>query len=567
MDLYEYQEELLLCTSRRKVGRMARRLGKTEAVKILILHFALFHPGRKVAVYAPFDRQVERIFEGLDELIKASQYCLDRVYPVMNSQNMFKQSPLLIKFKNGAAIEGQSLGGNSSEKSSATRGAGVKTKDNRGGLVIVDEGDYLPQICYKTINPIINEGGVVYYVNVSTPSGKRDNFYSYCRGKMSKYFKEIHRTIYAHPDATEEFIQLCRDSCETEDEWLHEYMAEFGEESESVFRYEDLVLCQSKHNYNYPIIPTAISGRSGIEEVDFSNLRYIPVLRPGNIRAMGVDWNAAKNGTRFIVVEYDPDADIYHVIYKYAIPRTVFTNLRSNQTVVALNRMYRPSVIYADKGYGSMHGEYLHKFGMESTGEGEIEFFDKKLTDLVLVDMNGKTKVYDAGQNLRVEKDNKPFMIELVKGVVEEHKLRVSPKEYEMSNNTVIGSMMRLKKKITPMGRSVYSQDQDHDVITLSLAIMGLTIEFSDLTKSRAKTIINQKQNLRDEFKIPGIVFSGVKDTTQATGRIGLVSMSEQKQDTRDMEPQEAKYSGMVMGHIPFRGNKSRLGSRRRNIL
>ena len=67
-----YQEQLLRCSSKRKIFRLGRQLGKTESLIISILFNMFTREKFNVEVIAPFQAQIDLIFTRITELIRTN---------------------------------------------------------------------------------------------------------------------------------------------------------------------------------------------------------------------------------------------------------------------------------------------------------------------------------------------------------------------------------------------------------------------------------------------------------------------------------------------------------------
>ena len=67
-----YQDLMLKCSAFRKVSRIGRRAGKTEAICVSMLHYAYTHENVSVLVIAPYKNQVGLIFDKLDQFLGKS---------------------------------------------------------------------------------------------------------------------------------------------------------------------------------------------------------------------------------------------------------------------------------------------------------------------------------------------------------------------------------------------------------------------------------------------------------------------------------------------------------------
>src|SRR5208282_1769921 len=105
----------------------------------------------------------------------------------------------------------------------------------------------------------------------------RSRYWQMC--VQDRTYREFYAPITLHPDWSPEMEENCRREARTEENYRHEYLAEFGDLTQGVFKshYIDL----SRKNYRY------------------AQCKYVPTLK----YFMGVDWNGKGTGTRIRVIE------------------------------------------------------------------------------------------------------------------------------------------------------------------------------------------------------------------------------------------------------------------------
>jgi hypothetical protein len=149
-----------------------------------------------------------------------------------------------------------------------------------------------------------------------------------------------------------------------EAEYKHEYEAEFGEETQGVFkhRYIDssLITYDPKNEH---VDAKGMSWFCGAEQVD------------GNFYSMGVDWNGTKVGTQIVITEYclvpttinyivdNVDGGVssestvvtkkYRMFYRESVSLEKMTQLESISRIIELTRRFKIHHIYVDAGFGT----------------------------------------------------------------------------------------------------------------------------------------------------------------------------------------------------------------------
>lgn len=246
---------------------------------------------------------------------------------------------------------------------------------NSADILILDEVDYMGEEAIQTIQAIAATTRRTRMIISSTPTGKREYFYQCCTNK-SLGFKEFHYTAAMSPewlsiaDARRKNLPL-HESQEylyrntvDESKYRREYDAEFGEESQGVF----------KHKY---IDSSLVSYDPAFEESDPKGMKWYcgDEQLPGNIYAMGVDWNGTKVGTQIVITEYcRVPTDIrsvvdnieggttsskmtvskkYRVFYRESVSLEDMTQLESISRIIELTQKFKIDHIYVDAGFGT----------------------------------------------------------------------------------------------------------------------------------------------------------------------------------------------------------------------
>ena len=273
-----YQKLMLRCENLQKIARMGRRAGKSFTMILHILYYAFTNPNSKQLVIGPLGIQVDTIFDELRDIIRKTPLLRD-------SMTRSVQSPQRIEFGNGAVIMGLSAGSSS--------GSGAKNMRGQGAdYIYLDETDYLNE---EDINSIIgvslNDIGNVGIWCSSTPTGARELFYEWCMNSKETYtvkdksnmdvikrvnksgdpnkWTEFHFPSWCNPQWNDEMEAELR-ALFTEQGYIHEVEAKFGDETEGVFNKEAVQKALSKYSYE--------------------EMRIRKPLPP-TVRVIGVDWD------------------------------------------------------------------------------------------------------------------------------------------------------------------------------------------------------------------------------------------------------------------------------------
>jgi hypothetical protein len=209
-----WQRDVLTSTAHQIILLVTRQGGKSTVSAIRALHRALYTPASLVLLLAPSYRQSKELFRKVKDALAALPF----------PAPLTSESALELEFTNGSRIV--ALPG----KEETIRGfSGVS-------LLIVDEASRVPDELYQAIRPMLAvSGGDILLL--STPFGKRGFFHhEWTEGA------DWHRTKVTAEDCPRiprEWLEQERQSIG--DWWYRqEYLCEFVESVDSVFRYEDI---------------------------------------------------------------------------------------------------------------------------------------------------------------------------------------------------------------------------------------------------------------------------------------------------------------------------------------
>lgn len=442
-----YQEEELCCSSQFKVLRAGRRVGKSEAIALLALWSAFTKKNYRILLICPYESQVELLFAKIRNLIGKSA--------IVSESAKIKQSPPQeITFNNGSMIIGFSAGAKSSARSDKIRGQGAN-------LIIFDEADYLADSDVETVMAVLADQPDTNVVFSSTPTGTRRQFFRNCTDKDGRY-KEFHYISAESPTwtATAEYELRSKYS---DGGYLREFNAEFGTELEGVFKAGDIDKCLK--NYAY----------SDLHPSDYRDWKI----------AMGVDWNKI-TGTHLVVVGVDPASKKSYVLDKQIIKRQEFTQHAGVEAVRLMDIKWNCDWVYVDVGYGSVQIEMLQKMD-----EYKGTSFKKKLKG---IELGGNTEIISPATHLPEKKPTKGLAVNIAVKVVERN-LLLMPESEDTSKQIIeteipyldigIAQQMRnfKEEKVSPSGRITYSDDYEHTLTALILALFAIAMNVEDYNK------------------------------------------------------------------------------------
>ena len=449
----EYHKNVLNCTSKRKVLRCGRRLGKSEALIVLAL-YKLFtnspHAKRynkqtgkmengfsTIMFVAPYLSQVKDFFSRLRDFIYYN--------PELKAEVKYDVSTPFFKLElwSGMKILGFSAG---SSGANSLRG-------QKADIIILDEVDYLDQDSLDTIMALLMEHADVELIAASTPSGRREYFYDWCVNNMD--FKEFYYPSMANPNWGEKMEAELRGLYRTEIAWKHEIEADFGEAASSVFQYGFLEKAMERYEYE-----------------DCKRNQYCKY-------SIGCDWNNAENGTKIRVLEFNPALKQIRAVDTVSVEKAGWNQTAAIDAIIKMNRKWKVDFVYVDDGYGAMQIEHLRKFGHEARFRNdEWSHIDMTLMETKGINFSSKHHTYDPTSGLPEKQPMKPFMVESCVRKFEANAIR-----FPMSDEILLKQLHGYEvDRISANGTPVYISGPagDHDLDAFMLGLLAFEIELSE---------------------------------------------------------------------------------------
>jgi replicative DNA helicase len=429
--LRPYQVEMLRDKTRRKVSRMGRRTGKTTTMVIFILWYAFTHKDSQQVIATPYDSQIRMIFDMMEAFINNSPGLADSI------ANKTK-NPHEIKLKNGSIIKGFTAGTRSGAEGGSLRGQAAD-------WLYMDEIDYMTDGDFEAIYAIAlaDPKRIGVWIS-STPTGRRGIFYKACTGVMPGW-KEFYYPSMSNPNWDETMEKELRATF-SDMGYVHEVLAEFGEETVGVFKKEYI----DRATMDYQYVSESITPYE---------------------RVIGVDWDKYGAATQMIVMEYDHDFQKFRVINREEVPKSKFTLDNGVKKIIELNQKYSPQAIYVDRGYGEYQVETLHKYGMSHPETGLH-------TKVVGVSFAASKAVLDPWTRHSENKPIKPFMVDQLSLLFENDRIIVN-KNDEMITRQL--ENYRMVKK-TANGVPIFTSDDEHTIDCMMLATLAFVEKFPQIT-------------------------------------------------------------------------------------
>lgn len=449
---WDERQQKTLWVKKKKLYRWGRRVGKTITVLAEILWLANTTKNYKILLIAPFEDQIRDCWDTMKRMMQ------DSIFPVR-----VVEKPFIMEFANGSWIKGM-IGG-AKQKQENNRGSAGRGKGcDCVAVVEMDHG--IDHTLRTVIMPIFLGKAHCRWIGDSTPSGQRGLFYQWCNTPEDKGgAKEFYHPSSASPEWNENSEREARISCESESKYQHEYLAEWGEETEGVFKANNLDVCIEEYEYN------------------------IQDVKTNAVYSMGVDWNQSF-GVKIYIVEWNQARQRYRTFYKHEVPNSQFTQTQAVDIIIDLAKKVPLSWIYVDKGFGTTQVELLHKHGKDHPGT--------RLDKIVKpIDFKSSVEIWDPGTRQKVQKPMKPFCVATAASVVENE--IISLPELEDHKNGLVGQMRGYKQRVTPSDNVVFEAEQRDDLLVAwMLAVLAFTLEMGEFTRLTAATIF---RHVKDPMK------------------------------------------------------------------
>lgn len=451
----DYQEEFFdsLLDYKQVVLRWGRRLGKSDSMIIAALYHADTQinadPDKgsyRVLIVCPYENQIDAIFERLKVIIENSPKLSDSV----------KLTHHKATFANGSVVIGKTAGSKTNKGAASLRGQGAD-------LVILDEMDYLMDKDVTNIMQLKKEDpGRIKFVVASTPTGDRRLFYRWCVEAEDLGWRHIHRSslvskeiFEVNPDNKQGLTYLEEIKQQlTEIEFLHEVMAEFGDNQRSLFqkRFIDIAI-----------------GRGAEKNWRYHNLSKETPIKKGP-RILSVDWDKAAASTNIMIMEFNRYDNLFYILNRVEIPSHEFTYTEAISKIVRFNKLYDLDWLFVDRGYGEKQIEDLKMEGMRDPASGLAN-------KVVGIQFSQKIEVRDPHTKQKTKKDVKPFMINNAVNVFEKGMIVLDPTD----GKTIKQLQDYAIKSVSASGKPIYTEHEEHIVDCVSLGLLGFEQKYGAL--------------------------------------------------------------------------------------
>lgn len=317
----------------------------------------------------------------------------------------------------------------------------------------IDEMDFgMDSVIDEVVLPIYTGNPKATITAASTPSGRRGTFYKWNQKPEMIQGKVFHIPSQSSPKWNEQ-AEITVKNTLTKNAYIHEILADFGEEESGVFRKTDLDLC------------TITTDHEHLNDY-YKSLIY----DPSNIYIMGVDWNKLY-GVCIVVVEKNTTTGKYRVFAHEIVDKSEYTQLIGVDKIIEIHEhIARCNYIYVDEGYGETQYQILLKKAQER--------LDLGLKNRIVSINSGATMTYyDNIQKKMIDTRTKPYMVNNMIKIIEKNIIDIHTKE--SIEHGLLDQLGKYNYKKTEGTIPVYV-GYDHSLDPLMLAMLGFDLNYSN---------------------------------------------------------------------------------------
>ncbi len=235
-----------------------RRFGKTKAMAFSAIHYAITHPSSIQFILAPSYNQANIMFYEIITLLSKSVlvHLVERIYKTPFSK---------IIFKNRSEIHARST-----TKPEYLRG-------HKAHRAILDEAAYIPdEVISHVVEPMLADFNGSW-IKIGTPFGKNHFYDSFLKGQSPEFpdYSSYRFPSTANPHISREFIEKKKaEYGENSVLFRTEYLAEFVEDQNAVFRWVDI----QKNIAPIELIDKGLPGRQYVIGADLAKYQDYTVI-------------------------------------------------------------------------------------------------------------------------------------------------------------------------------------------------------------------------------------------------------------------------------------------------
>ena len=464
-----YQVEMLQDKSKKRVYRCGRRTGKTETMVVESLFHVCTKKNFRVLIITPYENQVRLAFMRLNELIKESPVVSSMV--LSNTKNRY-----MIKMNNESAILGFTTGASSGGGAASIRG-------QRADLIVMDEVDYMGEADFDSVMIIAGERPEIRTVMSSTPTGKRSKFYQACTDPKMGFIEHFHPSTH-NPNWNDDMEAEFRATL-SEQGYVHEVEAEFGVQNTGVFDKDKVD--EAKEFYNYAYAPLDYYQEAAVKRGDIEPPEMLIYDRRhpapySRFRTIGVDWDKYEETSSIIVLEFNERLKRFMILKAYSVPRSEYSYDMAVKTIIELNEIYKPAMIYCDRGAGEYQIEALCIYGKnhpETRLHEKVKGFQ----------FSQKLDIQNPVTGEITKEPLKPFMITQLQIAFERSQLIISKYDEKLYKQLIDYEVVKRAQN----GNPIFTDVNEHFIDALGLAYLAMTLTFKELTGVMRETEMANK--------------------------------------------------------------------------
>jgi len=459
--------------------------------------------GPQIYIVTPFQSQLTGIFNDIESLIKRNGELTSQVKGG-HGGSLYVKSPLYhMEFKNGGSITG------------FVSGIGVKADGSAGGtmrgsgrgtpIMYLDEMDMIPEeIISKVIVPILHTGASGIMYATSTPIGKRGRFYKWTN--ESPKYKSDHYPSSVLPH-WEQIEEEAKEESGTKENFMSEYMAVFTEGGYGVFKPTLVHAARADYTYSEVQADSYEFWSQKIGIADYKNL----------IISIGIDWNQ-NAGSEFFVSGYSHSTGRIVALESVNIPRSEFSARTWIDAVIKLNLKWKPSWIYADKGWGQHIIEELHYQAHQLKGKRKRTIIEEETIKLI-----DRLKAFDFAANVtlrspvdgaKFEKSGKHFIVENAIRILEKGCFSYPEQDKQLTDQLLNYIVVRRHpSNDKPVYGCANAAVGDHRLDAMMLSLAAITLECSEFATG---SIAMSSVFFKDRALNPGDYISSIQEAQEA---------------------------------------------------
>ena len=325
---------------------------------------------------------------------------------------------------------------------------------------------------FDSVMIIAGERPEIRTVMSSTPTGKRSKFYQACTDPKMGFIEHFHPSTH-NQNWNDEMEAEFRATL-SEQGYVHEVEAEFGVQNTGVFDKDRVD--EAKEFYNYAYAPLDYYQEAAIKRGDIEPPEMLLYDRRhpapySRFRTIGVDWDKYEETSSIIVLEFNERLKRFMILKAYSVPRSEYSYDMAVKTIIELNEIYKPAMIYCDRGAGEYQIEALCIHGKnhpETRLHEKVKGFQ----------FSQKLDIQNPVTGEITKEPLKPFMITQLQIAFERNQLIISKYDEKLYKQLIDYEVVKRAQN----GNPIFTDVNEHFIDALGLAYLAMTLTFKDLT-------------------------------------------------------------------------------------